>query len=177
VNKKIILIILLLPALLLSQTEKKPDVWEPFNFFIGTWEGTGEGKSGVSEVTKEFKFVLGGKYLRMTTKANFAPQEKNPKGEVHEDFGYISYDRSRKKFVFRQFHIEGFINQYVLDSFSKDGKTVRWVSEKMENAPPSWKVELIYRIKDDNTLEESFNLGMPDRDFECYNLNLLKRKA
>jgi len=27
-----------------------------------------------------------------------------------------------------------------------------------------------------NTLEESFNLGMPDRDFECYNLNRLIRK-
>jgi hypothetical protein len=78
--------------------------------------------------------------------------------------------------VFRQFHIEGFINQYVLDSFLDDGKTIRWVSEKMENAPPSWKVELIYTIKDERTIEESFNLGMPDRDFECYNLNRLKRK-
>lgn len=175
-NKKIILILLMFPILLISQTEKKQDVWEPLKFFIGTWEGKGEGKSGVSKVTKEFQFVLNGKYLRMITKANFEPQEKNPKGEVHEDFGYISYDRSRKKFVFRQFHIEGFINQYVLDSISEDGKTIRWVSEKMENAPPSWKVELIYTIKDDNTLEESFNLGMPNRNFECFNLNLLKRQ-
>ncbi len=175
-NKKIILILLMFPILLISQTEKKQDVWEPFKFFIGTWEGKGEGKSGVSKVTKEFQFVLSGKYLRMITKANFEPQEKNPEGEVHEDFGYISYDRSRKKFVFRQFHIEGFINQYVLDSISEDGKTIRWVSEKMENAPPSWKVELIYTIKDDNTLEESFNLGMPNRNFECFNLNLLKRQ-
>jgi hypothetical protein len=176
VNKKIIFVLLIFPTLLFSQAEKKKEIWEPFKFFVGTWEGTGEGKSGVSKVKKEFQFVLGGKYLRMTTKANFEPQEKNQKGEIHEDFGYISYDRSRKKFVFRQFHIEGFINQYVLDGFSEGEKTVRWVSEKMENAPPNWKVELIYTIKDDNTLEESFNLGMPDRDFECYNLNQLKRK-
>jgi hypothetical protein len=175
-NKTFIWTVLILPALLLAQAEKKQDVWDPLKFFIGTWEGTGEGKSGVSEVLKEFQFVLGGKYLRMTTKANFEPQENNPKGEVHEDFGYISYDRSRKKFVFRQFHIEGFINQYVLESISEDGKTIRWVAEKMENAPPDWKVELIYTIKEKNTLEESFNLGMPERDFECYNLNRLKRK-
>lgn len=167
---------LIFPVLLVSQTEKKQDVWLPFKFFIGTWEGTGEGKSGVSKVVKEFQFILDGKYLRMTTKANFEPQEKNATGEVHEDVGYISYDRSRKKFVFRQFHIEGFINQYVLDSFLDDGKTICWVSEKMENAPPSWKVELVYTIKDESTIEESFNLGMPDRDFECYNLNRLKRK-
>jgi hypothetical protein len=166
----------LFPVFLMAQTETKQDIWEPFKFFVGTWDGEGEGKSGVSTVSKEFEFVLGGKYLRMITKSNFEPQEKNPKGEIHEDFGYISYDRSRKKFVFRQFHIEGFINQYIFDGISEDGKTIRWVSEEMENAPPSWKVELIYTIKDDNTIEESFNLGMPDRDFECYNLNRLKRK-
>jgi hypothetical protein len=175
-KKKIVWIVFLMPLFLCAQAENKQDVWKPFELFVGTWEGKGEGKSGVSEVTKEFQFVLGGKYLRMTTKANFKPQEKNPKGEVHEDFGYISFDRSRKKFVFRQFHIEGFINQYVLESISDDGKTVRWVSEKMENAPPSWRVELIYTIKNDDTLEESFNLGMPDRAFECYNLNRLRRK-
>jgi hypothetical protein len=50
VNKKTILVLLIFPVLLVSQTEKKQDVWEPFKFFIGTWEGTGEGKSGVSKV-------------------------------------------------------------------------------------------------------------------------------
>ena len=175
-NRKVILVLLIFPILLVSQAEKEEDIWKPFKYFAGTWEGKGEGKSGVSEVWKKFEFVLGGKYLRMTTQANFEPQEKNPKGEVHEDVGYISYDRFRKKFVFRQFHIEGFINRYILESISEDGKTFRWVSEEMENAPPGWKVEIIYTIKENDIMEESFNLGMPGRDLECYMLNWLTRK-
>ena len=29
---------------------------------------------------------------------------------MHEDRGLISYDHSRDKYVFRQFHTEGFVN-------------------------------------------------------------------
>jgi Domain of unknown function (DUF6597) len=32
------------------------------------------------------------------------PQEKNPKGEAHEDVGFISYDEAAQKLVLRQFH-------------------------------------------------------------------------
>lgn len=50
------------------------------------------------------------------------PTEKNPKGEVHEDFGIFSYDQARKTFVMRGFYVEGFVNTYVMDEISGDGK-------------------------------------------------------
>ena len=39
----------------------------------------------------------------MKTRSVFEPTEKNPKGEIHEDFGVFSYDRTRKTFVMREF--------------------------------------------------------------------------
>ena len=88
-RKKTILLLVLVPVVLMAQAEKKQDVWEPMKFLLGQWEGKGDGKSGISKVWKEWHFVLNGKFLNMKTKAVFEPQEKNPKGETHEDLGYF----------------------------------------------------------------------------------------
>jgi len=175
-RKKLFLIAVLLPALVMSQADKKKDIWEPFKFFVGEWEGKGEGKSGISMVEKNFQFIMNGKYLHLRTRAVFEPQEKNPEGEVHEDWGFFSYDRSRKKFVFRQFHVEGFINQYVLESISDEGKTLVFDSEQFENVPPGWKARITYKIVAADTLEESFDLATTGKDLQCYIRNVLKRK-
>ena len=98
---------------------KPKDIWQPLAFLEGIWQG---GKPGVSKVTQEYQFIFNRKFLQVKTKAVFEPTEKNPKGEVHEDLGIFSYDKFRKTFVFRQFHIEGFVNQYILEK--KDNKTV-----------------------------------------------------
>ncbi len=175
-RKKRLLIIVLLPALLMAQTEKKQDVWEPFKFFVGKWEGKGEGKSGVSKVMKDFQFVLKNKFLQLRTKAVFEPQEKNLKGEVHEDWGFFSYDQSRKKIVFRQFHVEGFTIQYVLEEISNEGKTIVFKSEQIENGPPKLQAKLIYKIFGEETLEEGFYLGFGGKELDCYITNTLTRK-
>jgi hypothetical protein len=66
--------------------------------------------------------------------STYPPQPANAKGEVHEDEGFISLDRSRKKLVLRQFHVEGFVNQYVEDEGSTS-QQVRFTSEQIENIP------------------------------------------
>jgi hypothetical protein len=175
-RKKLFLMVVILPALVLAQAAEKKDVWEPLRFFEGEWEGKGEGKSGISKVEKNFQFIMNGQYLHLKTRAVFEPQEKNPKGEVHEDWGFFSYDRTRKKFVFRQFHVEGFINQYVLESISDEGKTLVFDSEQFENAPPGWKARITYKLVAADTLEESFDLAFTGKDLQCYIRNVLKRK-
>lgn len=175
-RKKIILLFILLPVLLIAQAEKKQDVWEPVKFLLGKWEGQGEGKSGISKVWKEWHFILDGKFLHMKTKAVFEPQEKNPKGETHEDLGYFSYDGVGKQIVFRQFHVEGFIIQYVLESISDDGKTLTFAAEMIENGPPGLQAKLIFKTLDANTIEERFELAFPGREFDCFNTNIIKRK-
>lgn len=62
--------------------------------------------------------MLNSQFIRVQNRSEYPPQEKNPKGEVHEDEGFISYDRARQRLVLRQFHVEGFVNQYVQESDS-----------------------------------------------------------
>jgi hypothetical protein len=173
--RQVILVITLVPCLLFAQTDKKPDVWAPLKFFVGSWAGMGKGQSGVSKVEREYQFVLNGKFLQARNKSVYAPQENNPQGEVHEDWGLFSYDRSRKKFVLRQFHVEGFVNQYVLDSLAVDGKTVVLVSESIENIPAGWRARETYKILNDDEFAEIFELAEPGKDFEVYSENYFKR--
>ena len=173
----VLLIIILLPGILFAQEEKKSDVWEPFKYFVGSWKGEGEGQSGISKLEGEFKFVLNGKYLEVKGKAVFEPQEKNQKGEVHQDWGLFSYDRIRGKFVLRQFHIEGFVNQYVLDTLSSDGKTFVFLSESIENIPVGWRAKVTFKILNENEFLWIFDLASPEKDFECYSENHLQRKS
>ena len=173
---EILFIFILVPSILFAQEEKKQNVWESFKFFVGSWKGTGEGKPGKSKLEAEFKFVLNGKFLEVKGKAVFEPQEKNQKGEVHEDLGFISYDSNRGKFVLRQFHVEGFVNQYVLDTLSSDGKTFVFLSESIENIPSGWKAKVTYKILHEDEFLVFFELAAPGKDLECYSENRLKRK-
>lgn len=174
--RKLFFILILLPIIVFAQEEKKDDVWSPFKFFVGTWEGTGKGCPGTSKLKAEFKFVLNEKFLQIRGKAVFEPQEKNKKGEVHEDWGFVSYDGIRKKFVLRQFHVEGFVNQYILDSLSSDGKTFVFHSENIENIPPGWRAKSTYKILNENEFLQIFELAEPGKDFEVYSESHLKRK-
>jgi hypothetical protein len=51
--------------------------------------------------------------LLLDNRVEYPAQARNPKGEIHEDEAVISFDRARKVLVLRQFHVEGFVNQYV----------------------------------------------------------------
>jgi len=171
------LLFLLLPAPpILAQTARQPDVWEPLKYFVGSWEGTGKGQPGDAKVEREYQFVLNGKFLQAKNKSTYLPQEKNPKGEVHEDWGLFSYDRSRKQFVLRQFHVEGFVNQYALDTKASNSKTLVFVTESMENIPAGWRARESYRILNDDEFVEVFELAAPGKEFEVYSENRFKRK-
>lgn len=179
-NRRIIILFvaaaMALPCLIFAQTERNQDVWEPFKFFVGRWEGQGEGKPGISKGKQEWQFVLRGKFLQVKNEARFEPQGKNLEGEIHEDLGFFSFDQIRKKFVFRQFHVEGFVNQYVLESMGDDNKTFIFVSEQIENIPPGWKARLIYKILNENEFQQTFDLSAPGKEFECYSKGVMKRK-
>ena len=128
-------------------------------------------------MNQEFEFVLGGKYLLVKNESRFEPQEKNAKGEVHQDWGFFSFDQMRKKYVLRQFHVEGFVNQYVCDGPGEDGKTFVFISEAMENIPPGWKARLTYRILSENEFEQTFDLAAAGKEMECYSKGVMKRKG
>jgi hypothetical protein len=67
--------------------------------------------------------------------SHWAPRDKNPKGEIHEDFGLIGYDKARKTIVYRQFHIEGFVYQYAMEPISDA------IDRRISNATTTLKKE------------------------------------
>lgn len=157
-----------------QEEAEKQDIWEPFQFLIGQWMGTGEGKSGESYVRRDYRYKFDRKFIYYHNRAVFKPSEKNRKGEIHEDFGVLSYDKIHKLYVFRQFHREGFVNQYVVE-FSADGRTVTFTSENLENSPPGWKVRLVIQNEGTDKISERFELAGPGKEFGCLMTNRLTR--
>ena len=86
----------------------------------------------------------------------------------------IGYDKARKKFVFRQFHQEGFANTYVQDETSEAKKLV-FISEAIENFRPGWRARETYLILNENEFIERFELAEPGKDFTLYSEAHLKR--
>jgi hypothetical protein len=152
-------------------------VWAPFNFFVGSWQGSGNGKPGQSQVERVYEFVLNSQFLYVRSTSLYPPQERNPKGEQHQDWGFISYDKTRRTFVLRQFHVEGFVNQYVLGQMSDDGQTISFITESIENIPAGWRAKETYRILGPAEFVESFELAGPEKDFELYAENRLRRSG
>jgi hypothetical protein len=150
-------------------------MWRPFNFFIGVWKGSGQGQPGHSRVERKYEFILNGKFLFVQSKSVYDPQEKNPEGEIHEDWGVISYDRARETYVFRQFHIEGFVNQYLLEQIAEDGQTISFVTEAIENIPPGWRARESYQVLGPDEFVEVFELAAPDKEFKIYTENRFQR--
>lgn len=173
-STRITIIVLVLWLCSLASGQSKPDVWQPFKFFVGTWEGVGSGESGNSKIQREYRFALNNKFLQVRSKSTYDPQPKNPKGEVHEEWGMMSFDNIRKQFVFRQFHVEGFVNQYVMTS--SDGKTIVFTSESIENIPAGYRARETYKIINENEFEEVFEIAPPGKDFAVYSRGHLKRK-
>jgi hypothetical protein len=75
--------------------------------------------------------------------------------------------------VFRQFHVEGFVNQYVVDPSSTPARIVM-TTEAIENIPLGWRARETYVIETDR-LEETFELAGPGKEFEVYSRNRLTR--
>ncbi len=158
-----------------SQSIPQDDPFSAVRFFEGRWEGTGAGEPGKSEVKREYQFVLGGRFLQVKNVSHWAPRDKTGKGEIHEDFGMIGYDQNRKTLVYRQFHVEGFVNQYAMQPIADPGKLV-FVSEAIENIAPGWRAKETYNKISKDEFEEVFGLAAPGKDFEVYSKSQLRRK-
>jgi hypothetical protein len=141
---------------------------------VGKWQGTSVGQPGTGTVTREYRAVLRDRFIEETNRSAYPPQEKNPKGEVHEHRSFFSFDNARTTVVFRQFHQEGFVNQYVLESVTTPGVLV-FVSEAIENIPKGYRARETYTLINDDELEEVFEIAEPGKDFAVYSRARLKR--
>ena len=150
------------------------DPFAPLRFFVGSWRGEQSGQPGRGTSERTYEFVLNNRFLQVRNTSAYPPQEKNKNGEIHHDMGMIGYDRARKKFMFRQFHQEGFVNTYVQGDNS-DAKKLVFTSEQVENIAAGWRARETYLILNDNEFVERFELAEPGKDFALYSEAHLKR--
>lgn len=168
---------LLLPGMALEVAPAEgptADKWAPLRSLLGTWEGTTKGQPGDGRVRRQYRLVLRDQFIEVRNTSSYPPQERNPNGEEHEDVGYISYDRSRRTFVLRQFHVEGFVNTYVTEPNSTT--PLVFTSEGLENIPSGWRARETHRLISDDELVEMFELAEPGKEFTPYSEARLKRQ-
>jgi hypothetical protein len=159
---------------LAAQSGQAVDPWGPVRFLVGTWVGDVDGQPGKGTSEREYRFVLNNRYLEVRNKSCYPAQPKNPKGELHEDWGMISYDRTRKKLVLRQFHVEGFVNEYASEATSNGA--LRFTSEAIESIPAGYRARETYSVTGPDNFTERFELAEPGKDFELYSETRSRRK-
>ncbi len=106
----------------------------------------------------------------------FKPTEKNPNGDHHIDHGFISYDSSRKKVVYRQFNNEGFVNQYILNDSLSTPDTFIFETETIENFMPGGKARLTIKKISEKEIETIFDVSFPNKEYACFGINKMVLK-
>lgn len=162
--KKILPFMFIFYMMVLVSNAQENDPFEPLRYLEGTWVPI---KPDVTN-TQTYRFIFNGKYLQMKTKGVFKPTENKPKGEIHEDIGFFSFDKIRKKLVLRSFHTEGFVNQYILKETANNGYKLIFITESVESAPPGTTAKLVFDRLSENELSQQFYIAWPDTEFSCY---------
>ncbi len=150
------------------------DGFAPVRFLAGQWHGEAVGKPGKGTVERSYTWVLGGHFLHEQNTSTYAPAPGKEKGEVHVHESFLSYDSARKVLVLRQFHQEGFVNQYTLAA-SGPSKTLAFEQEALENVPVGWKAREKYEIVSNDEFVETFEIAARDTAWQVYSRTRFRR--
>lgn len=143
--------------------------------FSRTLEGDRFGEPRRKQVEREYRLVLNEQFIQINDRSVYEPQERNPEGEVHEEIGYISYDRNRQRHVLHEFHVEGYVNQYLLGDRDPGSNKLIFRTEAIENIPPGWRARITCKILGENEFRETFDLAGPEQEWRCFITNEFKR--
>jgi hypothetical protein len=174
VGVSIFLGLLMLAGATEAPTPAAQSPWSPIQFMVGEWSGESDGQPGTGTVKRTYRFVLADRFLHEQNVSTYPPQPKNAKGEVHEHWSLFSHDRARHLLVLRQFHQEGFVNQYAMLPGSSSGSVV-FESEALENVPASWKARETYEVVSPDEFIETFELSEGGKPYEVYSKARFKR--
>jgi hypothetical protein len=154
------------------EAEHPTDPWLALHALLGVWQGEGSGFGTVSGVTHEWSFVLGGQFIQLLTRS--VPGQEGGTGEVHEDIGFISHDKDRDSFVFRQFFSEGFVNTYDLDIHPGDTPVIEFAYREAESAG-GMQARMRLRFLSADEYEMELDLAAPGKDFAtCQSMRMKK---
>ena len=170
----VLILVSFVAPMLWPQTPAAADPFAPIAYMVGTWEGVSEGQPGKGTARRVYSRTLNNRFIRVVHRNDYPPQEKNPKGEIHEDEGFFSADRARKRIVYRQFHTESFVVTYVETGETTPAKIV-FESEGIENIPAGYKARETYVSLGPDAFEETFELAAPGKTFEVYSKTSFRR--
>jgi hypothetical protein len=159
-----------------AATPASNDRWGRVRFLLGTWEGTATGQPGRGTVERTYEIVLGGQFIEERNTSRYEATAKDRKPEVHQHRGFISFDKARKTFMLRQFHEEGFVNLYALNSDRSMPAYLIFDSVSLENFSNDWKARESYEVISPDEFIETFELAEPGKEFVVYSTNHFKRK-
>lgn len=163
-------------ATLLSLNVHAQNPLENFEQLIGNWKGTGTGFGNAqSEVSASYKWLMNKQYIEVKHHSEFEPTDQNLEGEIHDDQGIISFDKDRKVVVFRQYHNEGFFNEYVLNDSLSSPSSFIFETERIENFVPGGRAQFTIRVLDKNKIQTVFDVGFPGREMACFGTNDLEK--
>lgn len=150
-----------------AELRTQDEVWAPFRRFLGNWSGSGEGKSGKSTVERSYSLILADQFIQIKNRSVFPPQPANPSGEIHEDMGFLSYDKGRSLYVLREFFVEGYVNRSILQTSAQGDPELVFLTESIENLSPGWNARTTIKLTSPDTFDETFDLAGPGKDWAC----------
>ena len=150
-----------------QENDDEADPWAPLDLLTGSWEGVIDGLQGTGRGLRRYQRIIGGKYVSMRHTSVRLPQEKSPKGDQHEELGVFSFDSERRKIVFREFMIEGFVIRYVCET---EPKRFVCTTESVESGP-GIRARLTIEIADRYRFEEIYEIGWPGKELVVYFTN------
>jgi hypothetical protein len=151
-----------------------PDPWAPIRELEGRWKGEGQGFGQTSEVTHDWQFVLGEKFLRLETRA--IAKTENGDGEVHEDVGYVSWSNDDSVLRFRQFLSEGFVNTFRIEVATDRERGLNFEPEASEGAG-GMLARMTLTFLTDDSYEMVLELGREGKPFKpCQTMRMQKMK-
>ena len=150
-----------------SAESQTTDPWAPFRLLEGNWEGAIEGRLGQGKGRRRFKFVLDEKFVLLEHASIRLPQDKSPGGDYHREIGVFSFDRDRDKVIYREFLVEGYVNQYVCEV---EPKQFVCTTESVENGA-GMKARLTLEILDAYRFDETFELAGRGEELGLYFTN------
>lgn len=145
-----------------------------FQPLLGSWQGNGSGYGGSSS-TIDASFRPSESFIKVIHHAVFKGED-GESAPYHHDEGFISFDKNREQFVYRQFNSEGYINQYVLDKEESDDSTWVFIAESFENFDSEAKAVFRLVLGDNSELQTRFDLSLPGQKTMCIGKNTMHRK-
>jgi hypothetical protein len=162
------------PVTALAAEVETEDKWKPIRVLLGDWEGIGSGFDGESVVQHCYEFILQEQFIHSRTRSEFQPRDEQSVGEIHEDWGFFSFDPEREKIIFRQFLSEGFVNTYVLQESPPGSNQLVFKSESTEGAG-DMSARLTFTFDSANQYQLVLELAQPGKDFfECQSLTMAR---